>query len=366
MEELCIEIVWEPGSLGGGAHAVVDVLRAVNAIARLQRPTARMPMLWRWVGYDGRPIPLSRLGPPAAHENPGQWPRGRSADVIVVPGWIARDGPEVDEWVERAHPLLPALRRTLDTGGALLGVFTGVALLAAAGALCGRRATAPWPFMASVLRQVQAFTRGLDGAGTSIEWVDDPGWTPDRGVWTCASPAAVTEATLDMLGCTPWASLALAARDVLLPSPIRQGAAVAHARSAGSSLAASRVPTGVVERARQWLVDHLAERYDMRALAQAAATSPSSLIRHFGATHGMSPYQYLERLRVERASLLLQTTYLSVNDIGNAVGIPSPSTLRRVFVKHTGEWPSQYRNRYRLRTRRPRWGSGPLPREGWA
>lgn len=361
MDELVFEIVWEPACLGGAAHAVVDVLRTVNAIARLQRPTGPLPMHWRWLRSDGRPMNAADRRQLASHEQPGKLPRNRSADVIVVPGWIARDGPELDELTRLAHPLCPRLRRTLDSGGALLGVFTGVALLAASGTLAGRRATAPWPFMASVLRQALMSPHALASAAQPIEWVDDPAWTSDRGVWTCATAVAVTEATLDLIGCTPWTSLAFAARDVLLPTPIRQGVAVAHARSAGRSLAASRVPTGIVERARQWLVDHLAEPYDVRALALASATSPRSLARHFGSIHAMSPYQYLERLRVERASLLLQTTYLPVNEIGNAVGMPSASTLRRVFLRHKGELPGDFRQRYRLRTQRPLWGSGPLP-----
>lgn len=359
MDQIIFDIVWTPGCLGGAAHGVVDVLRAVNAISRLQSPTRSAPVVWRWIQYDGRPLTSSHLVSHADPPQRGKRRKGQSADVIVVPGWIARDGPDVDEWVRRAQALLPRLRQTLDSGGALMGVFTGVALLAASGALSGRRATAPWPFIAPVLRQALACPGGTPDVHAPVEWVDNALWTSDRSVWTCASPAAVTEATLDLMACTPWAALSAAARDVLLPNPLRQGAAMANARSAGESLASSRVPTGMVERARQWLIDHLAEPYDMHALAMAAATSARSLTRHFGATHGMSPYQYLERLRVERASLMLQTSYLSVEEIGRAVGMPSPSTLRRVFLRHTSELPGEYRHRYRLRMQRPRWGSAP-------
>ena len=73
----------------------------------------------------------------------------------------------------------------------------------------------------------------------------------------------------------------------------------------------------------------------------------------------MSAHDYLERLRVERACLLLQTTYLTVEEIGRSSGLESPSTFRRVFFKHTGTLPGEYRLRYRLRTQRPRWGSAP-------
>jgi transcriptional regulator GlxA family with amidase domain len=263
---------------------------------------------------------------------------------------------EIDQWIGRSSALTPRLQQTLACGGALLGVFTGVALLAAAGCLHQRRFAAPGPFFASVMRHASA--SGFGAAG-SVDWSDAPDWSSDRGVWTCASSVATTEAVLDLIGTTPLADLASAARDVLIPAPLRQAVSVAHARSEGSNLARNRLPHGSVERARQWLLQHLAEPYDARALAKAAATSPRTLARHFAATHGMSAHGYLERLRVEHACLLLQTTYVTVEEIGRSSGLASPSTFRRVFLKHTGKLPGEYRRRYRLRTRRPYWGSAP-------
>ena len=361
-QALAVDIVWEPGCLGGPALAATDVLRLMNAIAALERPGHPAPMQWRWVRGDGRRVPRSaRQGLPdcpagglGATVAAGGRTRGAAARVIIVPGWLARDGPELDHYVARARALLPRLRRVVERGGAVLGVYTGVALLGASGCLQGRRVSAPWPFLAAVLRQVH----GDSPCGElPVLWCDAPDWTRDRGVWTCASPAATTQALVDLLAHTPFAALAQSARDVLLPSALRQGAAVAQARSDGSDLATSRVPAGIVERARQWLIDHLSEPYDAAALARAAATSQRTLTRHFEATHGTSPHRYLERLRVERACLLLQTTYLTAEEIGRASGLPHPTTFRRVFVKHTGQRPGDYRRRHRLRTRRPRWGT---------
>jgi transcriptional regulator GlxA family with amidase domain len=355
-----VEIVWEPGGLGGVALSVVDVLRLVNRIAALDAPAAPPPLRWRWVGGDGRPIRAPAFARVPAPERSGE-ATGRvpsayraPADVIVLPGWMARDGREIDRWIARCAPLVPRMAQTLSRGGALVAAYTGVAMLAAAGCLRDRRFAAPWPFFVAVARH--AFGTG-EAARGSMGWSDSPGWTGDRGVWTCASPVAITEALLDLLGGTSLADPARAARDVLLPEPMRQAATVAYARSAASTLARNRLPDGVVERARRWLVEHLADPYDVRALARAAATSPRTLARHFAAMHGTSPHRYLERLRVERACMLLQTTHVTVEEVGRSSGLPSPSTFRRVFLRHTGTSPGEYRSRYRLRTQRPRWGS---------
>lgn len=359
-DSLLFEIVWEPGSLGSAAHAVIDVLRLINGLAGLGSPTAPPPIRWRWVQGNGRRAKSRALanmdsdGRSAARGGRVPLVNREHADVVVVPGWMVRDGPEIDHWIKRSSELVPHLQETLARGGALLGVFTGVALLAASGCLHQRRFAAPWPFFVSVMRYASA--SGF-GAAKSVDWSDNPGWTSDRSVWSCASPVATTEAVLDLIGVTWLCDLACAARDVLIPAPLRQTVTVVHARAEGPRLSQNRTPDGIVERARRWLVKHLVEPYDARALAKAAATSPRSLARHFSATYGMSAHQYLERLRVERACLLLQTTYVTVEEVGRSSGLDHPSTFRRIFLKHTGLLPGEYRRRYRLRIQRPRWGT---------
>jgi transcriptional regulator GlxA family with amidase domain len=363
-DRLLFEIIWAPGSLGSAAQAVVDALRLINRIAALESLAAPPPVRWRWLGCDGRPIRAPAMGELPAHERKGAI-GGRlplvyrdPADVVVIPGWMVRDGPEIDQWIQRSAALKTHLQQSLARGGALLGVFTGVALLAAAGCLHQRRFAAPWPFFVSVMRHASASGQV---AADSVNWSDAPDWTCERRVWTCASPVFTTAAVLNLIGTTPLSDLASAARDVLIPQPLRQIVTVQHARTESSHLARKRVPDGIVERARQWLVEHLVVPYDARALAKEVGTSPRSLARHFAATYGMSARDYLERLRVERACLLLQTTYLTVEEIGRSSGLESPSTFRRVFLKHTGTLPGEYRRRYRLRIKRPRWGSEVQP-----
>lgn len=358
MDKLVFEIVCEPGTLGGTALTVVDVLRLINRLHELKSPTSAPPIRWRLVRHDGRAIARSELTQLANYEKSALMPRHAStghraaADVIVVPGWLARDGSEINDWIQRSAAVIPRLQQTLAQGGAVLGVFTGVVLLAAAGNLHQRKFAAPWPFYVSVMHHMSKVTARPDA---SVEWSDAHDWINDRCVWTCATPGATIEALLDLLACTPLADIANAARDVLIPDPLRHAVAVVHARSSGPILERSRVPPGLVERAKKWLLQHLDEPYELNTLAIAAATSPRTLVRHFTSTLGVSPYQYLEKLRVERASQLLQTTYVPIEEVGSMSGMPSPSTFRRIFMKHVGQLPSEYRHRVRLRALRPRW-----------
>ncbi len=86
-----------------------------------------------------------------------------------------------------------------------------------------------------------------------------------------------------------------------------------------------------------------------------SATNPRSLLRHFAATLGQSPPDYLHGLRVARAQVLLETTSSSVEEVARSCGYQDLGTFRRLFVRLTGELPAAYREHCRLRTSRKRW-----------
>jgi len=74
------------------------------------------------------------------------------------------------------------------------------------------------------------------------------------------------------------------------------------------------------------------------------------------ATHGQTPLQYLHRQRIIRAKVLLETTYLPIEQIAQACGYTDTGSFRRVFKKIAGALPAHYREKNRLRTSRHRWG----------
>jgi transcriptional regulator GlxA family with amidase domain len=146
--------------------------------------------------------------------------------------------------------------------------------------------------------------------------------------------------------------LSEAGRSVLLPAPERQrlGKAVALDNP-------KRMGPGALERARRWLEENLREPYSLGATARAAATSKRSLLRHFRTAFGQTPLQMLHDMRITRARMLLETTYLPIEVIAERCGWRDVAMLRRVFRRATGLTPAVYRDRFRMRTERRRWGS---------
>lgn len=81
-------------------------------------------------------------------------------------------------------------------------------------------------------------------------------------------------------------------------------------------------------------------------LAASVNLSYSRLEHLFKAETGMTPGGYLKKLRIEKARELLETTFLTNQQIIVRVGLCDESHFVRDFKKAYGLRPSQYRKRH--------------------
>ncbi len=81
----------------------------------------------------------------------------------------------------------------------------------------------------------------------------------------------------------------------------------------------------------------------LRALAKCARLSPSQFSAQFRVSTGVTPTQYMLRLRVERAKQLLRNSRQSVLEIGMTVGFDNQQHFATVFRRLAGVPPSIYR-----------------------
>jgi len=80
-------------------------------------------------------------------------------------------------------------------------------------------------------------------------------------------------------------------------------------------------------------------------LAVGVNLSASQFTVIFRVHTGDSPAQHLRRLRLERARVLLETTFLSVKEVRALVGINDASHFTRDFAKTYGVSPRAWRQR---------------------
>ena len=61
----------------------------------------------------------------------------------------------------------------------------------------------------------------------------------------------------------------------------------------------------------------------------------------------MTPLQYIVSLRITNSMNLMDNTNYNINQIAAAVGYDNAQYFSRLFKKHTGMTPSEYKNRER-------------------
>lgn len=100
-------------------------------------------------------------------------------------------------------------------------------------------------------------------------------------------------------------------------------------------------------RCRELLRERLADDISLEELAVEAKLSTFHFARMFKHSFGAPPRVYLTQLRMERACELLAQTDLPITEIAQEVGYSSNQVLARLFVKHHGMPPSDYRRTVR-------------------
>jgi len=92
-----------------------------------------------------------------------------------------------------------------------------------------------------------------------------------------------------------------------------------------------------------WMVEHVAEEFNLDRLAAQAGLSKFYFNRLFKRAMGMSPSRYYINLRMDAARRLLRETKKSVVEVALDVGYGNPSHFAQLFRRETGLSPSDYR-----------------------
>jgi transcriptional regulator GlxA family with amidase domain len=97
---------------------------------------------------------------------------------------------------------------------------------------------------------------------------------------------------------------------------------------------------------QQQLEENFCENSNIEGLAREHGMSRRSFERRFKAATGDPPLLYMHRLRVETAKRILESAALSFNEIAYQLGYEDSSSFRKVFKKHTGLLPQEYRQKF--------------------
>jgi transcriptional regulator GlxA family with amidase domain len=310
---------------------LMDALRKTDRAWSMTRdPDAETVFEVRLVGLDDRPIACRdgvMLHPhiTAAELDP--------PDLVVVPGL----DDDLEPSFQRNRIWAPWIAKWHAAGARVATSCTGAFLAADAGVLDGKEATTHW-IAADAFRR--RFPRVL--------------LTPERMVVDAgdliSSGGATTFLTLVIYLTERYGShdrAVLASKVMLIDGERRSQlpyVAFGPSRDHADQL---------IHRVQSFMDAHLAAGVSVDQLATYASVSTRTLDRRFKAATGETPRGYLQRIRIQAAKRLLETTTDPVDHLRARVGYSDPTAFRRAFTQATGLGPRQYRQKYGPRRHDP-------------
>lgn len=105
--------------------------------------------------------------------------------------------------------------------------------------------------------------------------------------------------------------------------------------------------TELIKEVRDFLVNHLDERFTIEELAKKYLINTSSLKSVFKAVYGMPIASYIKEYRMHRAMKLLIETNDSIAEIAKKVGYETQGKFTKAFKQSMQILPTEYRRLYR-------------------
>lgn len=106
-----------------------------------------------------------------------------------------------------------------------------------------------------------------------------------------------------------------------------------------------RLPNYKLNQALQYIKAHFDQELKLGEIAATVGMSQYYFLRLFKQSMGVTPYQYVLKLRVERAKSLLKQRQITISDVAIECGFANQSHFSRVFRQMSGITPKAYRDK---------------------
>lgn len=251
------------------------------------------------------------------------------SDLVLV----SASGVLPAESMRRHATLLPWLAESYRNGAMVAGVCSGVAFLAEAGLLDGRRATTHWGVADSFRHRYPR-----------VDWRTELLITEDAGLFCGGGVNAATDLSLYLVEKLCGREIAVECAKALIldmPRLYQSGYAFLPLSSPHRDERVRNV--------EEFLQANFHRALSISEMAAHAGMSTRNLMRRFKTATGRLPGAYLQMVRVAAARQMLEQGASSVQRVGSSVGYDDAAFFRRVFKRHCGETPAAYRERFRRR-----------------
>lgn len=309
-------------------HTILDVLIAANQVAKAYLGASENPFRFELVGLNRHVTAYNR----SSIDNIQLIHEVNRPDIVIIPGAF-----EAAITKEEAIICLEQYRDALDfinswhaKGTVLASACTGNFLLAKTKALKGRDLTCHWAF-SSLGHQL------FPGESFHTHKI-----LIDHGdIISAGGATAIGQLVLYILAREHSKELAqLTAKMMLIEINFEQQSRFAIFRPTHSHNDA------VVLKLQKQIEKDFAVSLDLNIFASNNALSEKQVVRRFKAITGETPLSYLQKFRVEKVKIKLESGYKSINKAIWEVGYEDISSFRRLFKKLTGLTLQEYRSRF--------------------
>lgn len=247
-------------------------------------------------------------------------------DVLLVAGGPALPDqppdPAMQDWLRHA-PWRASIYGSVCTGAFALGD---------AGLLDGKRVTTHWQNAQKLADRFPAATVEHDRIHIR-----------DGRLVTSAGVTAGIDLGLALVGERYGHPVAVAVAKRLVVVAQRQGGQSQFS----PYLSAPADPGSPMSRVQNHVMSNLAARHTLESLARHVGMSARNLARHFVEETGITPYEFVQRARVDAARAMLEACDCPLKTVAFDCGFGSPDRMRDIFNERLGVSPVQYRASFR-------------------
>lgn len=306
--------------LATSATLPFEMLQAAESAARVQGGNHVEPVLIQTVGIDKVPVKTSigfSLTPDTTLEEVGH------SDIIYLPAlWrnprpIVKKHPQVLDWLCSAY----------ENGAMISAVGTGCCFMAEAGLLNDKPATTHWHYF-------DQFQRDYPRVKLKRQYFI----TQATNLYCSASVNAMADLTVHFVKRLYGEAIAsIVERN--FSHEIRRS----YENTSYFEGSTKQHPDEDIVQAQIWLQDNYNRQINLSEVATRFDMSVRTFNRRFKNATEQTPLQYLQRIRIEIAKDLLQTSNLNVSEVADKIGYQDVGYFTALFVKLLATSPREYR-----------------------